>query len=197
MTPRSIVRAARAACASGLMLVLPVARAHGQTSCSATVDAACAININLLRVPTLSQLTTSTTTLSLNPSSGRITASDVTQGFADAVTALTVTVQTNAAVNSLTNPTSPSSVQVSWVASQTLWTGTGCPFAVSDLRFATSPSGPFSAVPTTTPAVLLPGITRTTGLPGRQVTLYFRTLLSWSDAPSASCTLPMVFTVAP
>jgi hypothetical protein len=173
------------------------ASAGAQTSCGpVAVLTACTINVALLRVPTLNQLTTSTTTLSLSPAGGAITVADISLGYASAVTAVTVTVQTNAASNTLASPTSASTVRLTWRASAAAWSGSGCPFALSDLRFSTTANGTYSAVPTTE-TTLLTGLTGSTALAGRQVTLFFRTLLSWNDTPAPSCTLPLQFTVGP
>lgn len=180
-----------------ILCLTPPARAEAQTSCAnVAVNTACTINISLLRVPTLNQLTTSTTTLSLAPTGGAITVSDISLGYASAVTALTVTVQTNAASNTLSSPTSAASVRLTWRASAAAWSGSGCPFALSDLRFATTANGTYNAVPTAE-TVLLEGLTGSTALSGRQVTLYFRTLVSWNDAPAAACSLPLQFSVGP
>ena len=189
-------RAVRAGSALALVL-LPSASAGAQTSCGpVAVNTACGLTFALLRVPTLNQVTTSTTTLSLAPTGGAVTVADITLGYAAAVTALTVTVQTNAASNTLASPTSASSVRLTWRVSAAAWSGSGCPYALSALRFSTTLNGTYTAVPTAETA-LLTGLTGSTALSGRQITLYFRTLLSWNDTPAPSCTLPLQFTVGP
>jgi len=158
-------------------------------SCSGEPCLTSAFEQTLLVVPVLSQLSSSATTFSLLPSSG-LNASHFNAGTFQADAALTLTIRTNANSSS-----SPSKVILRWRATSSGFTS-GCGISrANDLRYGTTSGSRTLPVPTTD-EILLDNITSASS--PAQLSLFFRVNnFVWTDAPAATCDLPVAFSIAP
>lgn len=173
---------------SSLVIARPLA-AQSSISCSGEPCLAGALEQTLLVVPVLSQLTTSASTFSLVPTGG-LTAAHFNTGNFQADAALTLTVRTNANSNS-----SPNKVILRWRATSASFTA-GCGISrTSDLRYGLTSGTRTSSVPASE-TLLLDDIN--SSVSPATITLFFRVNnLQWTDAPAATCELPLAFSIAP
>jgi hypothetical protein len=173
---------------SSLMAARPLV-AQGSISCSGEPCVTAVWEQTLLVVPVLSQLTTSASTFSIVPTGG-LTATHFNAGNFQADAALTLTVQTNAISTS-----SPTKVALRWRATSGSFTS-GCGISsASDLRYGLTSGTRTSSVPTTE-TLLSDNITASVS--PATITLFFRVNnLQWTNAPAATCELPLAFSIAP
>ena len=175
-----------------------VARPGGaQTvSCSGTDNCSpSALLVTLVNLPTLSTLSTTSSTFSVSPSGG-VTASDFVNGYILPASALTVTVRTNAAANTISQP---SAMRLTMQGGATAFNGTSCALTLSDVTYATSNVAQnlrTTTISSTAATTLLTALT-SSNTPA-SAALHFRIAIAWgTEVPAASCTLPLTFTVAP
>ena len=173
---------------SSLIASRPLA-AQSSVSCSGEPCLTGVFEQTLLVVPVLSQLTTSASTFSLVPTGG-LTAVHFNAGNFQADAALTLTVRTNANSNS-----SPNKVILRWRATSSSFTS-GCGISSSsDLRYGLTSGTRTSSVPTSETLLrddISASVSPTT------TTVFFRVNnLQWTDAPAATCELPLAFSIAP
>lgn len=158
-------------------------------SCSGEPCVTAAFDQTLLAVPVLSQLTSSATTFSIIPSGG-LDASHFNAQTFQADAALTLTIRTNA-----TSSSTPGKVALRFRATSSGFTS-GCAISrANDLRYGLTSGTRNTAVPTSD-ALLLDNITASSS--PATVTLFFRVNnFAWTDAPAATCELPLAFSIAP
>ncbi|AMW04839.1 hypothetical protein [Gemmatimonas phototrophica] len=150
---------------------------ESERTCSATFEP-------LARIPVTAQMEAPSASYALAPANGIITADDFARGFAVPASPLTLTWRTNANIRI-------------YVRSATATLTGGCNNKpASSVTVGTTTSTATDALPSTGTGQLL--FTQASPTGGGAGTVHFRVGLNWaSDAPAATCLLPLIFTVEP
>jgi hypothetical protein len=146
-------------------------------TCSATFEP-------LARIPVTAQVEAPSAQYALTPANGMITADDFARGFAVPASPLTLTWRTNANIRL-------------YVRSTTATLTGGCNNKpASSITVGTTALTATEALTSTGTGQLL--FTQSSPTGGSAGTVHFRVGLNWaSDAPAATCLLPLIFTVEP
>ena len=178
----SALAAAGAAGAAVLLGAASPARASAQTGCTASgIPSSCTTAMTLQ----LTQRATIRATVSPTSFSFSVTPSDYNQGYTQSL-GHSVTVQSN------------TTWTLSIRSSQTSWTGTGGARVNkprTELQWATSAGGPYTATPGNTAATALT-VTTGTASAGTVVSIYYRILWSWTLDTPGTYTVPVILLLA-